>query len=466
MKFNRNSIITFRFFADIISIIIAYTLAIYFTQQRQHIVHNNEQLLILLILLILWFASTTYFKSYNDFRSQTFVIEGIEVIKNVTVLVINTIVILFIFKDSDLSRYFVLLFILFSLPLLLLDKLVIRKFLQFIRKRGRNIRRLLLVGAGEVGVNMYFTLKNNPQLGYRIVGFLDDGDKNFQNDEFLGPIKNLYEILERENIDDVLIALPSYAPKKIENVVRTCEAFTTSVMIIPDYFKFFGNKYNVTLFGRFPIISVREERINELHWRIIKRFIDTILTLFLFITLFWWLWPLIILVIKISSPGPAFYKQKRWGRKNKKFMMYKFRSMVITSNDLDENGKYIQAEKNDPRITKIGSFLRKTNLDELPQFWNVLKGEMSLIGPRPHPEPLNIESKDEVHLYMQRHLVKPGITGWAQVNGCRGVTKTIDVMQSRIDHDVWYIENWSVWLEVQILYLTIWHMLKGDPHAY
>ncbi len=140
--------------------------------------------------------------------------------------------------------------------------------------------------------------------------------------------------------------------------------------------------------------------------------------------------------------------------------------MVVSSNDVDEDGKFRQASKDDPRITKIGRILRKTNLDELPQFWNVLKGEMSIVGPRPHPTPLNLESKDKVHLYMLRHLVKPGITGWAQINGYRGETKDISKMQKRIDYDIWYIENWSFFLDLQIIIMTIWNMLKGDPNAY
>ena len=140
--------------------------------------------------------------------------------------------------------------------------------------------------------------------------------------------------------------------------------------------------------------------------------------------------------------------------------------MICTSVDLDENGKYRQASKNDKRITRAGKFLRKTNLDELPQFLNVLKGEISIVGPRPHPTPLNLESKDSVDKYMRRHLVKPGITGWAQVHGLRGETKEKSLMQRRVEYDLWYIENWSFWLDIQIVFLTIWRMIKGDPQAY
>jgi putative colanic acid biosynthesis UDP-glucose lipid carrier transferase len=158
--------------------------------------------------------------------------------------------------------------------------------------------------------------------------------------------------------------------------------------------------------------------------------------------------------------------QERWGRDNKKIKAYKFRSMRADSKTVDETGKYLQATQNDPRITKVGKFLRKTNLDELPQFWNVLKGEMSVVGPRSHPTPLNLESKDKVHLYMLRHLVKPGITGWAQVNGYRGETKDLSKMQKRIDYDIWYIENWSFFLDIQIIFMTVWNMVRGEENAY
>jgi putative colanic acid biosysnthesis UDP-glucose lipid carrier transferase len=222
----------------------------------------------------------------------------------------------------------------------------------------------------------------------------------------------------------------------------------------------------VATFGKFPIISVRDIELDEIHWRILKRGFDALFSLIAFIFVFSWLWPLIALGIKVTSPGPIFFKQERWGRNNQKMLCYKFRSMVSTCKDIDENGKYVQATKNDPRITRFGRFLRKTNLDELPQFWNVLKGEMSIVGPRPHPTPLNIESKEKVDHYMLRHLVKPGITGWAQVNGYRGSTKNPEQMKKRVEHDIWYIENWSLWLDIQIIFMTIWRMIRGDENAY
>jgi putative colanic acid biosynthesis UDP-glucose lipid carrier transferase len=174
---------------------------------------------------------------------------------------------------------------------------------------------------------------------------------------------------------------------------------------------------------------------------------------------------IIAILIKLNSKGPVFFVQKRWGMNNVPFSTLKFRSMTTESSDVVE-GKYQQAQQGDARITKIGAFLRKSNLDELPQFINVLLGDMSVVGPRPHPGPLNEESKEVVTNYLQRHLVKPGITGWAQVNGARGETKKVSQMQKRVDYDIWYIENWSFALDIRIVLQTVWNMYKGDDHAF
>jgi len=326
---------------------------------------------------------------------------------------------------------------------------------------------MLIIGAGQVGLRFYNKIQSNPHFGYNVLGFLDDVTPKNLNGEYIGPISELENVLNEFKVDNVIVALPNYAMKKIEEVIKVCERYTTRVRIIPDYFRFVSDKYNISMFDNIPIISIREEKINEFHCRILKRTFDIIFSLLVILLIMSWLVPIISIIIKVTSKGPVFFKQERWGRDNKKFTILKFRSMVNDSKDVDENGNYKQATKNDPRITKIGKFLRKTNLDELPQFFNVLIGDMSVVGPRPHPIPLNIESKNVVEHYMLRHLVKPGLTGWAQVNGYRGETKNnIKLMQKRIDYDLWYIENWSFWLDIQIIIMTIWKMIKGDPNAY
>ncbi len=467
MQIYRKSLYLFRITIDIIILIISFVIS-----GRESVVNfrffrevNNQFLL--LSLIIIWFFTSRATNLYDEFRSRNVTFEIIALIKNVTVILISSIIILFLLKEEKLSRYFVVIFSVLNIVLLGVEKIAFRNYLNFIRKRGRNLRSLLIVGAGEVGRSFYELIKHSSHFGYQMVGFVDDTTKPYLNGQYLGKIDELDNILNKQHVDDIIIALPNNANERIEDVVTICEKHTTRVRIIPDYFKFVSGKYSVSMFGRFPIIAVREDRINEMHWRLLKRSFDFIFTLSLYLIIFWWLFPLIGLLIKISSPGPMMYRQERWGRNNKRFIAYKFRSMQVDEcGEIDENGKFRQATKHDPRVTKVGKFLRKTNLDELPQFWNVLKGDMSIVGPRPHPTPLNIESKDKIRLYMFRHLVKPGITGWAQVNGFRGSTENHELMQSRINHDIWYIENWSIWLDVQIIGLTVWNMIKGEKNAY
>lgn len=200
--------------------------------------------------------------------------------------------------------------------------------------------------------------------------------------------------------------------------------------------------------------------------RRLKRAFDLLAALLAFLLVFSWLWPLLALLIKLTSPGPVFFKQERWGENGRPILCWKFRTMVRESRDVDQNGRYQQARRDDPRVTPFGGFLRRSNLDELPQFLNVLRGEMSLVGPRPHPTPMNLEAKDSVSGYSLRHLVKPGITGWAQVKGFRGETSDPSALARRVEADIWYIENWSFRLDLKILLLSAWAMLKGDPNAY
>ena len=455
-----------RILADVTVIVVSYYLTVEFLITYTKYAFDTNAFFLLFFLLFIWMYSTKVTGLYDEFRGRYFSEEIVTIVKNVFILAISTIVILFLLKDKTLSRQFVVMFVGVTLIMLTSEKYLLRINLEHLRKKGRNLRHLLIIGAGNVGKNFYESIKDNPHFGFNIVGFVDDEKKTFLNGKYLGKIKDLDSVLDFRKVDDVIIALPNYASDTIESVVRTCERYTIRVRIIPDYFKFVSSKYNISLFGNFPVVSVREDKINDIHWRLLKRGFDTGISLFLFIFVFSWLWPIIAISIKLTSRGRIFYKQERWGRDNRMFTTYKFRSMTPDSVEVDEEGNFVQVTKDDPRVTSLGRFLRKSNLDELPQFWNVLKGEMSLVGPRPHPTPLNIQSRDKIRLYMLRHLVKPGITGWAQVNGFRGETNTRELMQKRIDHDIWYIENWSVWLDIQILFLTLWKMVQGDPKAY
>lgn len=204
-------------------------------------------------------------------------------------------------------------------------------------------------------------------------------------------------------------------------------------------------------------------RILKKHNLLLKRAIDLVVSTFVLTTIFPIVFIVVAPLIKLSSKGPVFFTQERHGKNKRKFVCYKFRTMIVTPREIADQ---LQATKNDPRVTPVGLFLRKTGLDELPQFINVFKGDMSIVGPRPHPIPLDEKFENLIEGYEKRFLVKPGITGWAQVNGWRGETPTVDIMRKRVEHDIWYIENWSVWLDIKIMLKTVFSMLGMDPKAY
>ncbi|MDQ6756746.1 MAG: undecaprenyl-phosphate glucose phosphotransferase, partial [Bacteroidota bacterium] len=393
-----------------------------------------------------------------------------EFISILKTLLLNAVIITFIFfyfyNSYPYPRTFVLLYTGLIFLLLPIEKFFYKQYLMSVRSKNRNLKKVLIVGAGNLGMSFYKIISANKHLGYELAGFVDDTKKSYLNGEYLGKISELENILAKTDVEDVVIALPSGAVNKIEETVQVCEKNAKRVRIIPNYSHLSSGNFRVNNFGDFPLITIRSTPLDDAENQFFKRIFDVIFSVLLFITIFSWLFPLIAFIIKLTSRGPIFFKQERWGLNNKKITCYKFRSMVAKNTDLDTNGKYNQASKNDPRITKIGRFLRKTNIDELPQFFNVLQGDMSVVGPRPHPIPLNLESKETVHNYMLRHIVKPGITGWAQVNGFRGETKEPGHMQNRVNLDLWYIDNWSFWLDCQIIFQTVMNMIKGDKNAY
>jgi putative colanic acid biosynthesis UDP-glucose lipid carrier transferase len=466
MQIRYNSVVSVKLFIDLLIILFAFVLGIVLGESLPYnqIRLREVSIIVLAIFSWLYFAKATHL--YDDFRARNFAGELIIVVKNIVIHAVVMMIIFYAFKDVRLKRSFILYYIFFLSIFMFPTKFAIRKFLNLLRKRGRNLRNLLIIGAGEVGQRFYTTVKERPHYGYQLIGFLDDKEQSGTNSTYLGDISKLNEILNDKKVDDVIIALPRIASDKIEYVIQTCEQHTVRVKLIPDYFKFISDKYQLTQFGIFPIISIRNEQINELHNRAVKRFFDLTVSSLVIVFILSWLVPLIGIAIKLDSKGKIFYKPERWGRNNKRIRLYKFRSMVSNNDEDAENGKHRQAIMNDPRITRVGRFLRRTNLDEFPQFINVFLGEMSIIGPRPHSTALNLESKELIDKYMMRHLVKPGISGWAQVNGLRGETKKTIQMQTRIDFDIWYIENWSIWLDLQIIFLTIRNMIQGDPKAF
>ncbi|HOJ38821.1 MAG TPA: undecaprenyl-phosphate glucose phosphotransferase [Ignavibacteriales bacterium] len=421
---------------------------------------------ILFTLSLSWYLISFYTLIYDEYRSRNFFYEILGTVKTFLGMVVILILYSFFTHINLLDPKGIIVFTVTCLLVIIVEKFLIRKVLDFLHIKGKHLKNILIIGAGDVGKGFYDAIVTNPQFGYNLVGFLDDKPKEFLNGDYLGTISELPEVLQKHRVDDVVIALPNYAYDRIEDVIEICKKFAVRVKIIPDYFKWTSQRFEITMFGKYAVVSLRKNRLSYPHRQAVKRSFDIVFSLLVIILLFSWLFPIMFVLQKIFNPGPIFYKATRWGLGGVPFKCYKFRSMVPQSKNITQDGKHNFTKQDDPRITPFGKFLRKTNLDELPQFFNILKGDMSVVGPRPHDEQENKQLREKLDEYMVRHTVKPGITGWAQINGYRGGTSNIELMEKRTQYDIWYIENWSLWLDIQIILITVLKTITGDKHAY
>ncbi len=466
MEATRKSLYLIRISADYVVLALSFWMSSAISLALSKISFGRGAYILFLSMIIIWFVYAGASRIYDEFRSRDFGFELGAIGKATVVQLLSSIVILFFLKETQLSRFFVVTYAVILFIGLTSEKFLVRRTLEYIRRRGRNLRNLVIVGAGIVGRDFYDAVQSNPQFGYNLLGFVDDTKRPDLNGQSLGSVDELEKLITARHVSDVIIALQGKAMERIEEVLNTCDRYTTRVRIVPEYSNLVSGKYSVTMFGRFPVISVRESALAQLYWRIFKRVFDIVFTVAFFLLIGSWLWPLICALQKMLNPGPLYYKPTRWGRDGHEFTCYKFRSMLPESLNVDKEGKHIHTTYDDPRVTTFGRLLRKTNLDEIPQFINVLKGEMSVVGPRPHDAEENAALRDKLRAYMPRHLVKPGVTGWAQVRGLRGGTSDLSIMQKRTDADLWYIENWSFELDLRIILMTVWQTIKGDPKAY
>lgn len=400
----------------------------------------------LIILLLLY----SFFGLYTPKRYQRGTRELVNLLKANLLGVGISAFIITIFQIQNFPRSLYLLFYVFNFIFGVLSRYIIRKFLKINRKKGRNIKHTVFVGFSTSAAAYIDRIKANPHWGLQIHGIFDDivsDNFEYRGIEKIGTLSDLASYLENTSLDEVAITLNLNEYNKLENIVAICEKSGVHTKFVPDYYNFIStNPYTEDLDG-LPVINIRNVPLTNTFNRMVKRLIDIIGSIFALI-LFSPIMLLVALLVKRSSPGPILFAQERIGLGNKPFKMYKFRSMGVQ--DPKKEAKQ-WTTKNDARVTPIGKIIRKTSLDELPQFWNVLRGDMSLIGPRPE-RPLFVEKfKEEIPRYMIKHQVRPGITGWAQVNGFRGDTS----IRGRIEHDLYYIENWSLGLDIKILFLTV-----------
>ncbi len=345
--------------------------------------------------------------------------------------------------------------------LLIASRILTRLGFNFFRKQGWNHRRIVIIGAGDLGRNVAMQIREAEWVGYDLMAYWDDNtalhDTRIQEVAVLS-VEEGVGLLESgaEKVDEIWLTLPLRAEDRMREILSLLRHCTLKIRLVPDIFGFRLLNHSMTEVAGIPLLDINASPMEGVN-RLIKAVEDRLLTLIILVLIS----PILLIIavaVKSSSPGPVLFKQKRHGWDGKPINVYKFRTMVVHQ---EAEGAVTQASKNDYRITPLGAFLRRTSLDELPQFYNVLQGRMSIVGPRPHAMAHNELYKEQVEAYMQRHRVKPGITGWAQINGWRGETDTLEKMERRVEYDLYYIENWSLWFDLKIIFLTIF---KGFVH--
>ncbi len=403
---------------------------------------------------ILISAALTFWASglYVPDRAQRWTSLIRSVAKSVGLALIISMAFLSFYRDFNVSRLTIIFFAALTPMSMLGLRLCIYFYVRNARKRGRNLRRVLIVGAGHAGRRLAKSFELYPWMGFQVVGFLDD--HKMDQPDVLGKVDEILPLLDSASnpIHYVYIALPLHAVGKIEQLISSLSTRLVHVCLVPDLLQHDIINSRITDVDGLPILHIIDEAPMDFR-RFVKRSLDVAFSLVVLILLSPLLFILALLVF-LSSKGPVLYRQERMGLNGKCFHMLKFRSMPITA---EQESGAIWAKKDENRATPIGRILRRTSLDELPQFLNVLKGDMSVVGPRPERPIFIKDFKDRIPRYMLRHKMKAGITGWAQVNGWRGNTS----LEKRIQYDLYYIQNWSLRLDVKIMILTVW---KGFIH--
>ncbi|MBQ6100320.1 MAG: undecaprenyl-phosphate glucose phosphotransferase [Methanobrevibacter sp.] len=405
--------------------------------------------------LVLYFAFGLYKprRTYKNIFS-----EATQIIKVNIVAFFVLVSILFIINQPDFSRILLFLLAIIGAFFGIIERFVVRSFLRKIRINNRNLKHILIVGDNDLAFSFARKIKENPYLGFSVSGFLGRSihvGNEIAGSKVIGSFKDLDEILETHNFDRVVLAIPLKYYYKINELVESCERVGIKAEIIPDYIRYFPAQPSVDMIEDIPIINIRYVPLDDEFNKFLKYTSDYIISIIAIIITS----PIMLITaiaIKLTSRGPIIFKQERIGHNGKPFKMYKFRSMKVQDSN-EEKSEW--TTKDDPRKTKVGNFIRRTSIDELPQFFNVLKGDMSVVGPRPERPYFVDQFKKTIPKYMVKHQVRPGITGWAQIHGCRGDTS----INKRIEYDIEYVENWHMGLDLAIMIKTA---LKKNPNAY
>jgi putative colanic acid biosynthesis UDP-glucose lipid carrier transferase len=422
---------------------------------------NNKHLLFIIYTAIFWPLSAFFLKFYNVYRFTSIPQILSLLIKQLLAYTLIVYAFIGIFRSIDVSAFVTFKYLLLSFGIIGTGKIIgyygLKKYRAVL---DGNIRRVIIIGFSAGAQELERLFRNNKELGYKLLGIFSNKD----NEIITGTIEESFDFIEKEKgIDEIYCAIDELSEKHVNDYVKYASLNMINIKFIPNTKKLITKRLKTDYYNYLPVLSIQEVALNNNLNRFVKRAFDIVFSMFIIIFLLSWLVPLMAILIKLESRGPVFYKHVRNGINYKEFTCYKFRSLTQNS-----DANYDHVTEKDSRVTRIGRFIRKTSIDELPQFFNVLKGDMSVVGPRPHMIPYTKEYAKKIDKYnfVFRHSVKPGISGLAQVKGYRGEIKNDEDIINRIKYDIFYIENWSLFLDIKIIFETILNIVRGEKNAY
>ena len=426
-----------------------------------YFVYDKEYLNIFFLSYISFFwLVTSYFFAFYEVHRHTAVLSLLRLlVKQFLFFILGYFAYFGIFKEGVIvnNQFLILILTIISISFVKLSWLfLLKKYRSF----GNNFRTTIVIGFDDSSKNIIKLFKSKSNLGYKYLGFFSD--KIYKDKEYLGNLDAIFEYAEKHVVDEIYCSLSTLNQKQIKKINKFALDKDIILKLIPDGNELYSKNRSIEYYGdSLMVLNVNKLPFDFTENFYLKRFFDIFFSIFVCLFILSWLIPILWIIVKLESEGPLVFKQGREGLNGKEFTCYKFRSMRM-----NKQSNKIHAIKNDARVTKVGAFLRKTSMDELPQFLNVLLGDMSVVGPRPHLETLSLEYQKDVDNYLKRHIVKPGVTGLAQVGGYRGEIKKRSDIKNRVRLDIFYIENWSFFLDIKIIMQTVLNVFKGEEKAY
>ena len=437
----------------IFDLIIVVLFGIYFLREL-----NLNPLFFAAYQIVAWLIIAVLIKFYAVYRFTT-PVEILSKISQQTVLFLLVVIAYFPFVQTALfSGNAVARYMLSTLFVIVVFKFLLFYYLKKYRiMTGSNFRSAIIIGMTPESKEVRKVFDTRTDYGYRFLGYFSD---KVEHEDVLGRIDDIKSYVKKNKVDEIYCSLNEVSNDRVKKLITLAENNGKAIKFIPDSAQLFSKNLVTNYYELFPVLSLRKTALHDPINKIVKRTFDIVFALLVMVFILSWLIPILAIMIKLESKGPVFFKQGRPGLNEDEFYCYKFRSMRVNSTT------EVEARKDDPRVTRIGRFIRKTSIDETPQFLNVLLGDMSVVGPRPHLWAQNILYGQKIKKYMIRHYIKPGITGLAQVRGYRGEIETDEDMINRIKFDVFYIENWSLLLDIKIIIQTVVNIFKGEEKAY